>query len=73
MMLASYEVVGIQAFSVISLLTLLNSERPKLHTILAFLSAIGLFIPWQKFSTCHQAAVSLPHPLAFLNGHLPLH
>ena len=24
-------------------LTLLHSERPKLHTILAFLSAIGLF------------------------------
>ena len=27
-----------------SLLTLLHSERPKLHTILAFLSAIGLTI-----------------------------
>ena len=25
-----------------TLLTLLHSERPKLHTILAFLSAIGL-------------------------------
>ena len=26
----------------LSLLTLLHSERPKLHTILAFLSAVGL-------------------------------
>ena len=27
----------------ISVLTLLHSDRPKLHTILAFLSAVGLF------------------------------
>ena len=32
-------------------LTLLHSERPKLHTILAFLSAIGL--------TTHEANISI--------------
>ena len=29
-------------------LTLLHSERPKLYTILVFLSAAGLKVPWQQ-------------------------
>ena len=35
-----------------TLLTLLHSERPKLYTILAFLSAIGLSEP--NGSHCHN-------------------
>ena len=35
-------------------LTLLHSERPKLYTILAFLSAIGLMKKYRRVANTHQ-------------------
>ena len=36
------ELFPLKVYPVIHVLTLLHSERPKLYTILAFLSAVGL-------------------------------
>ena len=46
-------------------LTLLHSERPNLHTILAFLSAIGLIIHYlhtNETSFCSYARPAQPGP-----------